>query len=167
MAKPRSRYVAQFTRDGGWKSCMAKDRKNDMKIELNRLNDGFHLEAVNEQGRTVHIDASPDIGGTNQGMRPMQLLLAAMGGCSTIDVINILKKQKQPLRDIKITVDGEREKDAVPSLFVEVHVHFKLYGDLDQEKVSRAVSLSVDKYCSVAKTLAHKAKITYSFEILP
>src|SRR5688572_31717287 len=138
-----------------------------MKIELNRLNEGFHLEAVNEQGKTIHIDASPDIGGANQGMRPMQLLLAAMGGCSSIDIISILKKQKQPLRDIKITVTGEREKDAVPSLFVEVHTHFKLFGDLDHDKVQRAVSLSVDKYCSVAKTLSYKAKITYSFEILP
>jgi putative redox protein len=138
-----------------------------MKIELNRLNDGYHLEAINEQGKIVNIDASPDIGGTNQGMRPMQLLLAAMGGCSTIDIINILKKQKQPLRDIKITVTGEREKDAVPSLFVEVHTHFRLYGNLDQDKVQRAVSLSVEKYCSVAKTLSFKANITYSFEILP
>ena len=138
-----------------------------MKIELNRLNEGYHLEAINEQGKSIHIDASPDIGGTNQGMRPMQLLLAAMGGCSTIDIINILKKQKQPLRDIKITVTGEREKGAVPSLFVEVHTHFRLYGDLDQEKVQRAVSLSVEKYCSVAKTLSHKATITYSVEILP
>ena len=138
-----------------------------MKIELNRLNEGYHLEAVNEQGKTVHIDASPDIGGTNQGMRPMQLLLTAMGACSTIDIINILKKQKQPLRDIKITATGEREKDVVPSLFVEAHVHFRLYGDLDEEKVKRAVSLSVDKYCSVAKTMSHKATITHSFEILP
>lgn len=138
-----------------------------MKIELNRLNDGYHLEAMNEQGKAVHIDASPDVGGTNQGMRPMQLLMAAMGGCSTIDVISILKKQKQQLRDIKITVTGEREKDVVPSLFVEVHVHFRLYGDLEEEKVKRAVSLSVDKYCSVAKTLSHKATITHSFEILP
>jgi putative redox protein len=138
-----------------------------MRIELNRLNDAFHLEAINEQGKTVHIDASPDIGGTNQGMRPMQLLLAALGGCSTIDIINILKKQKQPLRDIKITVSGEREKDVVPSLFVEVHTHFRLYGNLDPEKVERAVSLGVEKYCSVAKTLSYKTKITHSFEILP
>lgn len=138
-----------------------------MKIELNRLNDGFHLEAVNEQGSTVHLDASPDIGGTNQGMRPMQMMLSAFGGCATIDVINILKKQKQPLRDIKITVTGEREKDAVPSLFVEAHVHFRLYGNLDADKVERAVSLSVEKYCSVGKTLSYKAKITHSFEILP
>jgi putative redox protein len=136
-------------------------------IELRRLNDSFHFEATNEQGNHVHLDASPDIGGTNQGMRPMQMLLAAMGGCSAIDVVNILKKQKQPLKDIKITVKGEREPNAIPSLYTEVHAHFKLFGDLDREKVSKAVSLSVEKYCSVAKTLEAKAKITYSFEILP
>ena len=97
----------------------------------------------------------------------MQLLLAAMGGCSSIDVINILKKQKQPLRDIKVTVTGEREKDAVPSLYTDVNAHFKLYGNLDKDKVAKAVSLSVEKYCSVAKTLETNAKITYSIEILP
>ena len=110
-----------------------------IKIEIDRLNDGFHMEARNEQGNTVQMDASPDIGGTNQGMRPMQMLLAAMGGCSTIDIVNILKKQRQDLKDIKITVTGEREKDAVPSLYTDVHAHFRLYGDLDQEKVAKAV----------------------------
>lgn len=137
-----------------------------IKIELSRLNDAFHMEAKNEQGNTVHIDASPDIGGTNQGMRPMQLLLSALGGCSSIDIINILKKQKQPLKDIKVSVTGEREKDVIPSLFTEVHAHFKLYGDLDPDKVQKAVTLGVEKYCSVAKTLEYKAKITYSFEII-
>lgn len=137
-----------------------------IKIELSRLNDAFHMEAKNEQGNTVHIDASPDIGGTNQGMRPMQLVLSALGGCSSIDIINILKKQKQPLKDIKVTVTGEREKDVVPSLFTEVHAHFKLYGALDPNKVQKAVALGVEKYCSVAKILEHKAKITYSFEII-
>lgn len=135
-------------------------------IELSRLNDGFHMEAANEQGNTVQMDASPEIGGTNQGMRPMQLLLAAMGGCSSIDVVNILKKQKQPLKDIKVTITGEREKDAVPSLYTEVHAHFKLFGNLDPDKAQKAVSLSVDKYCSVAKTLEKTAKVTYSFEII-
>lgn len=135
-------------------------------IELSRLNDGFHMEAVNELGNTVHIDAAPDVGGTNKGMRPMQLLLAAMGGCSSIDIINILKKQKQDLRDIKVTVTGEREKDTIPSLYVNVHAHFRLYGNLDPIKVQKAVSLSVEKYCSVAKTLEKTAKVTYSIEIL-
>jgi putative redox protein len=137
-----------------------------IKIELNRLNDAFHFEAANENGNKVHIDASPDIGGTNQGMRPMQMLLAAMGGCSAIDLVNILKKQKQNLKDIKITVSGEREKDAVPSLFTEVHAHYKLFGDIDKDKAEKAVTLAVEKYCSVAKTLESSAKITYSFEII-
>ena len=131
------------------------------------MNDNFHMEAVNEQGAKVQMDASPDVGGENLGMRPMQMLLAAMGGCSSIDVINILKKQKQPLRDIKVTVTGEREKDVVPAVYTEVHAHFKLFGDLDKEKVARAVNLGVEKYCSVAKTLEANAKITYSIEILP
>ncbi|MBL0744304.1 OsmC family protein [Chryseolinea lacunae] len=138
-----------------------------VKIEINRLNDDFHMEAVNEQGAKIQMDASPDVGGSNLGMRPMQLLLAAMGGCSSIDIINILKKQKQPLKDIKVTVTGEREKDVVPSLYTEVHVHFKMFGALDRDKVQRAVSLGVEKYCSVAKTLEANAKITYSFEIIP
>lgn len=137
-----------------------------VKIELRRVSDDFHLEAVNENGNGVHIDASPDIGGTNKGMRPMQILLAALGGCSSIDIISILKKQKQELKDIKITVTGEREKDAVPSLYTEVHAHFKLYGKLDKDKAQKAVSLSVEKYCSVAKTLEATAKVTYSFEII-
>lgn len=130
------------------------------------MNDAFHFEAANENGNSVHIDASPDIGGTNQGMRPMQMLLAAMGGCSAIDVVNILKKQKQDLKDIKVTVTGEREQGAIPSLFTEVHAHYKLFGNLDKDKADKAVSLAVDKYCSVAKTLEKTAKVTYSFEIV-
>lgn len=137
-----------------------------IRIELNRLNDAFHFSAENENGNTVHIDASPDIGGTNKGMRPMQMLLAAMGGCSAIDIINILKKQKQDLKDLKITVTGEREKDVLPSLFETVHAHYKFFGNLNKEKVEKAIKLSVEKYCSVSKTLEKTANITYSFEII-
>lgn len=137
-----------------------------IKIEVNRLNDAYHMEAVNEQGNRVEMDGSPDIGGGNKGMRPMQMLLAAMGGCSGIDVVSVLKKQRQDLRDIKITITGEREKDAVPSLYTEVHAHFRLYGNIDAQKAEKAVSLSVEKYCSVARTLEKNAKITYSFEVL-
>jgi putative redox protein len=137
-----------------------------IKIEVNRLNDAFHMEAVNEQGSSVQMDGSPEIGGGNLAMRPMQMLLAAMGGCSGIDVISMLKKQRQELRDIKITITGEREKDAVPALYTEVHAHFRLYGNVDPQKAEKAVSMSVEKYCSVARTLAKTAKITYSFEVL-
>lgn len=139
-----------------------------IKIELNRLNDAFHFSASNDNGNTVHLDASPDIGGTNQGMRPMQMLLAAMGGCSAIDVINILRKQRQELKDLKITVTGEREKDAVPALYETVHAHFRFFGNLDPDKVEKAINLSIEKYCSVSRTLEKAgAKITHSFEIIP
>ena len=138
-----------------------------IKIELNRLNDAFHFAAENESGITVHLDSSPDSGGTNQGMRPMQMLLAAMGGCSAIDIILILNKQRQVLKDLKITVTGEREKNAIPSLFKTVHAHYRFFGDLDKDKVEKAISLSIEKYCSVSQTLEKAgATITYSFEII-
>ncbi|MBI1769611.1 MAG: OsmC family protein [Bacteroidetes bacterium] len=137
-----------------------------MKIELSRLDNDFNMEAVNDTGNKILLDGSPSDGGNNRGMRPMQTLLAAMGGCSAIDVVSILRKQREELKDIKITVTGEREKDAVPSLYTEVHAHFKLFGNIDKEKAQKAVSLSVEKYCSVAKTLEKNAKITYSFEIV-
>lgn len=137
-------------------------------IELNRLNDGFHFSAENETGNTVELDASPDIGGQGKGMRPMQMLLAAMGGCSAIDVINILKKQRQDLKDLKITIKGDREKDATPSLYQTVHAHYKLFGKLDPDKVEKAINLSIDKYCSVSRTLEKAGTtITHSFEIIP
>ena len=137
-----------------------------IKIELARLDNDFNMEAVNDSGNKILLDGSPADGGHNRGMRPMQTLLAAMGGCSAIDVISILKKQREELKDIKITVTGEREKDKVPSLYTEVHAHFKLFGNIDKDKAQKAISLSVEKYCSVAKTLEKTAKVTYSFEII-
>ena len=95
----------------------------------------------------------------------MQLLLAGIGSCSSIDIIHLLKKQRQQLDDIKITVTAEREKDTAPSLFTDIHVHFELYGPLDEKKVQRAVALSMDKYCSVTRILEKTAKITYDYTI--
>lgn len=138
-----------------------------IKIELNRLNDAFHFSAVNESGNVVHLDSSPDTGGTNQGMRPMQMMLAAMGGCSAIDIISILNKQRQPLKDLKITVTGEREKNVIPSLYKTVHAHYRFFGDLDKDKVDKAINLSIEKYCSVSRTMEKAgARITYSFDII-
>lgn len=139
-----------------------------VRIELNRLNDAFHFSAENENGNSVQMDASTAAGGMNQAMRPMQMLLAAMGGCSAIDVIGILKKQRQDLKDLKITVTGEREKGAIPSLYQSVHAHFRFFGNLDADKVEKAINLSIEKYCSVSRTLEKAgARITHSYEILP
>ena len=137
-----------------------------MKISLQRINDAFHLEATNEQGKTVQIDGSPAIGGGNLAMRPMQMVLSALGGCSAIDIINILNKQRQPLEDFSIQIEAEREKDKIPSLFTNIHVHYVLKGALKPAKVERAVNLSMEKLCSVKMILDQTAEITWSFEIV-
>ena len=138
-----------------------------MRINLKRIDADFNFEAMNEDGNTISIDGAPFIGGNNKGMRPMQLLLAAIGGCSAMDIISILKKQKQEIEFFDIEVDGEREitdtKDF--SLFETIEIHFILKGKVDTDKAERAVKLSVEKYCSVAKTLEPTAKITYKVSV--
>ncbi len=136
-----------------------------MKINIKRLNDNFRMEAKNEDGNSIQMDSAPDIGGEGKGMRPMQLLLAAVGGCSAIDVILILKKQKQIIEDFEVEVEGEREKIEDYSLFREICLHFKFKGKVDKDKAVRAVKLSVDKYCSVSKTLEPTAKISYKVSV--
>lgn len=138
-----------------------------MKISIERLNDAVHMEATNEDGATLHIDGTDAIGGINGGFRPMQMLLAAAGGCSAIDVVGILKKQRQNPDDLKIEVTGERVSVEEYSEFKSIHIHFILKGShLDEKKVARAIDLSLTKYCSVSKTLEKTAKITSSFEIV-
>jgi putative redox protein len=112
------------------------------------------------------MDGTGEIGGINGGFRPMQMLLAAAGGCSAIDVVGILKKQRQNPDDLKIEVTGERISVKEYSEFKTINIHFILKGDLDEKKVARAIDLSLTKYCSVSKTLEKTAKITSSFEIV-
>ncbi len=138
-----------------------------MKITLARIDTAFHMQATNESGNHVETDGSPGIGGSNKAMRPMQLLLVGIGSCSSIDVIHLLNKQRQPLEDIKITVTADREPDKVPSLFTKIYVHYELFGDLDDKKVKKAIQLSMDKYCSVGLILKKSAEVVWSYEIFP
>ncbi|MDF2438760.1 MAG: OsmC family protein [Bacteroidota bacterium] len=135
-----------------------------MRIELKRLDDAFHFEGVSETGNIVHMDAGENIGGHNKGVRPMQMLIMGVGGCSAIDIVLILKKQRQVIEDFQMTIDAEREKDKEPALWKSVHIHFKLKGTIDKEKAERAVQLSLEKYCSVSKTL-EIAGATISYQI--
>jgi len=136
-----------------------------MKIELERKSSAFHFEAKNETGNSVFLDASPAMGGSGHGVRPMELLLMGLGGCSGIDVISILNKQRQNIGTFKVTIDGERETGNDANVFKKIHIHFEVSGDVESEKLERAIELSLDKYCSVAKTLKETAEITHSFTI--
>ncbi|HCR49229.1 MAG TPA: OsmC family protein [Rhodothermales bacterium] len=138
-----------------------------MKIEINRLDDAFLLQSVNEAGKTILTDANPEIGGGDQAFRPMQLLLAAAGSCSVIDIILILKKQRQRLDDIKVTIEGHREPLGEANIFRKIHLHYRFWGAVDALKAEKAIQLSMEKYCSVVKTLESTAHITTSFDIIP
>lgn len=138
-----------------------------MKVVLNRVDDAFHFEAVGASGVTNHIDANVDIGGHNLGARPMELLLMGLGGCTAIDVILILKKQRQEIADLQIEVSGNREKieGTQMSPFRKINVHFAFKGNLDAEKVEKAINLSMEKYCSATAQLSASAEITHSYSI--
>ncbi len=124
-----------------------------IKVELARVHGDYGFEVTDAYGQSVKIDNSPDHGGDNFGVRPMQLMLMALAGCSGMDVISILKKQKQNITDYKTIVHGEREAGTETSLWKYIELEFIIYGDVDESKAQRAVELSVNKYCSVAGTL--------------
>ncbi len=136
-----------------------------MKVTVNRIDEGFGFEARNEEGISLPLDASSDLGGNEAGFRPMQLLLAGIGGCSGIDVVHMLRKQRDDIRAFGVQVEGERPEGEEPAPFTGIHLHFHYRGDLKREKVERAIRLSVEKYCSVARMLEDKAGITYSLEV--
>lgn len=124
-----------------------------INIELHRVEGDYGFEARDSSGHTVRMDTSDDNGGVNFGVRPMQMLLMGLGGCSGIDVVSILKKQRQPVTDFSMKIEGERVPGAVPSLWKEVTIVFELKGNIDPEKARKACELSMEKYCSVSETL--------------
>jgi len=123
------------------------------KIELSRVSGDFGFEASDENGHVVKMDSSPESGGLNYGVRPMQMLLMGLGGCSAIDVIHILKKQRQDVKDYKMIITGDREAGKEPSLWKNINLEFHIYGNIDKDKAVKAVELSIKKYCSVSATL--------------
>jgi putative redox protein len=134
------------------------------KIELSRVKGDFGFQATDEQGHILRMDSSPESGGWDFGVRPMQTLLMGLGGCSAIDVIAILKKQRQVVTDYKMIINGEREKRVEPSLWKDINIEFHLYGQIDEDKANKAVELSINKYCSVAATLK-KAGATIKWKV--
>lgn len=127
-----------------------------------------HMSFVGESGsgHSVVMDGSPDHGGRNLGLRPMEMVLLGMGGCTAFDVILMLQKSRQDVTDCEVELDAERA-DEVPQVFTRINVHFKVSGNgLSDKHVARAVSLSAEKYCSASRMLEKTAKITHSYEII-
>jgi putative redox protein len=116
-------------------------------------------------GHAVVMDGPPDLGGQNLGVRPMEMLLLGMGGCTAVDVINILKKARQSVSDCVVEIGAERA-ETEPKVFTRIHVHFVVSGQgLSAKHVERAVSLSAEKYCSASIMLGKTAEITHTFEV--
>ncbi len=117
-------------------------------------------------GHAIVMDGPPDSGGRNLGVRPMEMLLLGMGGCTAFDVVLILKKSRQPVTDCVVELSAERAAE-VPKVFTRIHVHFVVTGNgLAEKQVERAVKLSAEKYCSASLMLGKAAEITHDFEII-
>jgi len=116
-------------------------------------------------GHAVVMDGPPDSGGRELGVRPMEMLLLGMGGCTAFDVVHILKKARQPVTDCVVEISAERA-DSEPKVFTRIHVHFIVSGGgLSEKQVARAVQLSAEKYCSASIMLGKTATITHDHEI--
>ncbi|WP_316810668.1 OsmC family protein [Pedobacter heparinus] len=137
-----------------------------MKVELKRVNDAVHFEASAPSSTVkVQIDGSPEIGGLGLGVRPMEMVLMALASCSSLDLVNILKKQKQEIKDFSVSVEAER-REQIPTIFTKIHMTFSLKGDINPDKAERAAGLAVKKYCSVHDMLAAGGvEINYSINI--
>ncbi|MHA8072992.1 OsmC family protein [Aquirufa sp. HETE-40SA] len=135
-----------------------------MEVVLNRLDQDFHFEAKGSSPIPVHIDAAEGIGGHNAGARPMELLLMGLGGCTAIDVILILKKQRQIVEDFQIRVSGDREKieGTEKTPFRQINIQFELKGQIDGSKALKAIQMSMDKYCSATAQLEPSSTITHT-----
>lgn len=135
-----------------------------MEVVLKRIDDDFHFEGMGSSSVPVHIDAAEGIGGHNAGARPMELLLMGIGGCTAIDVILILKKQRQSIDDFQIRITGNREKieGTEKNPFHEINIQFELKGTIDGNKALKAIQLSMEKYCSATAQLEPSATITHT-----
>ncbi|MDB4598033.1 OsmC family protein [Candidatus Pseudothioglobus singularis] len=136
-----------------------------MNISVNWV-DGLLMVGKSDSGHTITMDGPPESGGENLGVRPMEMLLLGVAGCTMIDVVTTLKKMRQDLSHLKTKINAERATDH-PKVFTDIHIQFILKGqDLDEKKVDKAITLSAEKYCSASIMLGETATITHDFEVV-
>ncbi|MDC3334839.1 OsmC family protein [bacterium] len=136
-----------------------------MNISVNWV-DGLLMVGKSDSGHTITMDGPPESGGENLGVRPMEMLLLGVAGCTMIDVVTTLKKMRQDLSHLETKINAERATDH-PKVFTDIHIQFVVKGkDLDPKKVDKAITLSAEKYCSASIMLGETATITHDFEVV-
>ncbi|EIC23245.1 OsmC family protein [Thiorhodovibrio frisius] len=129
--------------------------------------EGVAMMAESESGHALVMDGPPEFGGRNLGVRPMEMLLLGMGGCTQFDVMLILTRARQQVSDCVVELEAERA-ESDPKIFTRIHAHFIVTGhDLSERHVERAIKLSAEKYCSASIMLGASAAVTHDFEIRP
>lgn len=137
-----------------------------MKLSLKLNDEAYQMDVVNERQQIVQIDGAGAIGGKDSAYRPMELVAAGLVGCSSIDVLSILRKKRKTIDDFHVEVDAKRV-DAIPGVFETIHLTFHLKTDASASDVEQALALTFEKYCSVSRMLEKTATITYSYYLLP
>ena len=136
-----------------------------MNISVNWV-DGLLMVGKSDSGHTITMDGPPESGGENLGVRPMEMLLLGVAGCTMIDVVTTLKKMRQDLSHCETKINAERATDH-PKVFTDINIQFVVKGkDLDPKKVDKAITLSAEKYCSASIMLGETATITHDFEVV-
>jgi putative redox protein len=136
-----------------------------MKVRVKWV-EGMTFLGETENNHAVIMDTKAEFGGNDRGPNPMQMLLLGVGGCTSIDVVQILRKQRQDVRDCVAEIEAERADEA-PRVFTRIHIHFVVRGrGVKADKVHEAIRLSAEKYCSASIMLGKTAAITHDFEIV-
>lgn len=136
-----------------------------MKVNVNWEGE-VSFKGSTDSGLFYFMDGPEEAGGQNRGMRPMEALLISMGGCTSYDVITILKKSRQAINHCEAVITAERA-DSIPKVFTKIHIHFVISGDaLDPNAIERAITLSAEKYCSASIMLGKSVAITHDYEII-
>lgn len=135
-----------------------------MQLHLQLTPDGQAMLGQDEAGNEMHLSLPVTAGGNVSGFRPMQLMMMSLGGCAAVDVLTILKKQRQQVDDLLIDIAAERFHQPLPAPWEKAHLVFTIYGKVDQQKAEKAVEMSVQKYCSAAETL-RLAGATITWEV--
>lgn len=132
-----------------------------MELNLRKTGGVFDLQLTNSIHQVVELNASPNIGGKDQGFRPMELVAGSLAGCSSIDILHILNKQRIIPESFEVKINATR-KDEIPSIFERIHLEFFVSEEVPRDKLLRAIELSMEKYCSVTKILEPTCIITHS-----